>query len=139
MDVLTPVERTLTRHDHARLGRMLREPAHDEADCEALQELLDTSELVAAQAIGADVVTMGAQLLLEDVVRGGLPYRLTVCYPDEADPAHGLVSVLTPVGANLLGLRAGQVAHWRLPNGQEGAARILAVLSQPEQVAEPES
>jgi regulator of nucleoside diphosphate kinase len=62
----------------------------------------------------------------------GLQQTLTICYPDDAEPQAGFVSVLSPVGCSLLGLRVGDVAHWHPPHGADGAARVLAVLFQPE-------
>jgi regulator of nucleoside diphosphate kinase len=42
------------------------------------------------------------------------------------------VSVLSPVGSALLGLRVGSIARWSTPAGDEKAAEILAILFQPE-------
>jgi regulator of nucleoside diphosphate kinase len=57
---------------------------------------------------------------------------LTLCYPADAEPARGFVSVLSPVGMSVLGLRVGDVARWRLPGGWEGTARVEAIEFQPE-------
>jgi len=97
-----------------------------------IQALLENSDLVASTAVPATVVTMYSQVLVEDAPGGMPPHKVTVCYPDDAEPAQGFISVLSPLGASLLGLRAGDVAHWRTPRGDERIARILAVLFQPE-------
>lgn len=131
MDVIATTERVLTQIDHVRLTRLLSRGGTTLAGAETLQELLDLSDLVASPAVPPTVLTMYTQALLQDPA-GGEPYKLTLCYPADAEPAQGFVSVLSPVGASLLGLRVGQVAHWRLPGGQSGAARIVAVLFQPE-------
>jgi len=129
VDIRIPVERTLTHHDHARLARLLaRQPVA--AGAEALQDLLDGSDLVAAHAVPVTVVTMNTQVLL--LPESGPPCKLTVCYPEEARPAEGFVSVLSPVGASLLGLQVGETARWRSAAGVPGTARIAAVLFQPE-------
>lgn len=129
MDIRIPVERTLTHHDHVRLARLLaQQPATSGA--EALQDLLDGSDLIAAGAVPPTVVTMNTQVLV--LPEGGPPCKLTVCYPEDARPADGLVSVLSPVGASLLGLHVGETAQWRSASGLAGAARILSVLFQPE-------
>jgi regulator of nucleoside diphosphate kinase len=62
----------------------------------------------------------------------GSEYSLTLCYPADADPAAGRVSVLSPVGASLLGLRVGEVARWQGPAGDTHAAEVVALLFQPE-------
>ena len=129
MEALTSVERTLTRLDHVRLTRVLAQAAGPAAD--VLQELLDGSQQVDSPAVSPTVVTMNTRVLLEDST-GGDPACLTLCYPADVDPARGHVSVLSPVGAALLGVRLGELARWRTPDGREQAARVLGVLFQPE-------
>jgi regulator of nucleoside diphosphate kinase len=55
-----------------------------------------------------------------------------VVYPEEADAAKGRVSVLSPIGNALLGMKVGQVTNLRLPRGGERALRVLRILYQPE-------
>lgn len=129
MDIAVPVERTLTQIDHVRLTRLLRQqPAH--AGARAMRELLECSDLVPSSAVDPATVTMYSQVLLDDGTHP--PSKLTVCYPEHAEPAAGFVSVLSPVGTSVLGLRVGETARWRTPTGEEGSARIAAVLFQPE-------
>jgi regulator of nucleoside diphosphate kinase len=127
MELSIPVERTLILHDYLQLTRLVGQHQLP-AGAEAMQELLDHSELVSLPGVPATLVTMHTEVLLEDVTRAGRSYQLTLCYPQEARPAEGLVSVLSPVGASLLGLHVGAIARWRTPAGEQGAARILAVL-----------
>ncbi len=127
METQLPVERTLTQIDHVRLRR-LTTMSHAS---EAVHAVLDSSDLVESAAVPATVVTMYTQVLLQ-VEADTAPYKLTLCYPDDAKPAEGFISVLSPLGASLLGLRVGDVARWRTPLGQERTARILEVLFQPE-------
>ena len=129
-----PLERTLTQIDYLRLTRLTVRPGAPSRDqppaIEGLEDLLAASDLVASTAVAPDVVTMYSQVLLsgpEDVV----PYKLTLCYPDDAEPAQGFVSVLSPVGLSLLGLRVGSTARWQTPRGA-ASATVLAILFQPE-------
>ncbi len=129
MQVSTPVERTLTLQDYLQLTRLVsQQQLH--AGAETMQEMLDQSDLVSLPEVPATLVTLHTHVLLEDP--SGRSCQLTPCWPHEARPAEGLVSVLSPVGAALLGLHVGSVARWRTPGGEEGAARILAVLGRPE-------
>ena len=126
-------ERTLTELDHARLTSLTRRvhtsPAAHEAD--DIETALDMARVVPSRSVSPDVVTMYSQVQLVDSV-SGRRYRLTVCYPADAEPAAGFVSVLSPVGASLLGLRVGATARWVTPAGEPGAARVVAILFQPE-------
>jgi regulator of nucleoside diphosphate kinase len=125
----SPVERTLTQIDYVRLTRLAS--LSDRNACEAVQELLENSDLVASSGVPATVVTMYTQVLLQGDAHTA-PYKVTLCYPDDAEPSQGFVSVLSPLGASLLGLREGDVARWPTPSGEERAARIMHVLFQPE-------
>jgi regulator of nucleoside diphosphate kinase len=135
MQVLSPLERTLTQLDYVRLTRLLDgEQVADNArspEGRSMEDLLAISELVAGDQVAPDVITMYSQVLLA----GGEdsePYKLTLCYPEDAEPAAGFISVLSPVGLALLGLRVGSIARWRMPTGNEGMAEVRAILFQPE-------
>ena len=58
--------------------------------------------------------------------------KIALCYPDDAEPASGFVSVLSPMGLALLGLTLGQTAHWRSPTGAPMTAQVETILFQPE-------
>lgn len=96
-----------------------------------LSDALDLAEQVPSPQVPANVVTMYTQVrVLEHGAQE--PKKLTVCYPDDAEPALGFVSVLSPVGAALLGLRVGAHARWVTPQGEARSAQIEAILFQPE-------
>lgn len=119
-------ERTLTELDHARLDRLRRQGAALRVD-----ELLDLASVVPSREVPHDVVTMYSLVLVHEPGHPE-PHRLTLCYPDDAEPAAGFISVLSPVGLALLGLRVGSVASWLTPDGQAHRATVEALLFQPE-------
>ncbi len=133
MEALT-LERTLTELDHVRLLNLLRRDERGDgspAQRQAIADMLDASALVPSREVPPDVVTMYSQVLLQDL-QTGQRSTLTLCYPADAEPAAGFVSVLSPVGSALLGLRVGSTAHWSAPTGDRRAAEIVAILFQPE-------
>ena len=123
--------RTLTELDHVRLAALLRRSPPPAARGTALVDLLDTADLVPSRQVDPDVVTMYSQVLLADAADGSRR-KLTPCYPGDAEPDAGFVSVLSPIGAALLGSRVGDVIHWRTPSGAESSAAVVALLFQPE-------
>ena len=124
-------ERTLTELDRARIGTLLRRTGTTEANREMLEELLALADEVPSRQVDADVVTMYSQVQIEDP-QGGNPRTLAVCYPEEADADAGRVSVLSPIGAALLGLRIGASARWNTPDGKAHSARVTGIAFQPE-------
>lgn len=119
-------ERTLTELDFVRLEKLTAQalPA-------ALAELLDAADVLPSREMPPDVVTMNSQVEVEDPSTRERQ-KITVCYPGDAQPGAGFVSVLSPVGIGLLGVKSGTLAKWDMPNGAQGAVRVVAVLFQPE-------
>lgn len=119
-------ERTLTDLDFARLTKLLSRQLPP-----TLADLLASAEVMKSRAVNADVVTMYSRV---EVVDAHTRRRqvLTICYPDDAEPAAGCISVLSPVGISLLGLKTGDTAKWSTPTGEECAAEIAAIQYQPE-------
>jgi regulator of nucleoside diphosphate kinase len=119
-------ERLLTELDHLRLSKLLE--AHPNS---TLQALLDAAELVDSRAVPPHIVTMYSQVEIVGV-RTGQRHTLTLCYPRDAEPSLGFVSVLSPAGSGLLGLPIGALAQWQTPSCEQAAAEIAAILFQPE-------
>ena len=127
-------DRTLTELDHVRLKNLVQRQRHGgggPAAVDAIDELLDDATLVPSTQVAPDVVTMYARVRLRDTSTGERS-MLTVCYPPDAHAERGFVSVLSPVGGSLIGLRLGDVARWTTPAGEPRAAAIEAILYQPE-------
>lgn len=119
-------ERLLTELDFTRLNNLRGSPLPPE-----LLDTLESLDLVPSREVPADVVTMYSQVMVEDLA-SKKRQKLTLCYPADAEPHLGFISVLSPVGASLLGQRVGAIARWHTPNGDECAAEITALLFQPE-------
>ncbi|WP_326524179.1 nucleoside diphosphate kinase regulator [Sphingomonas sp.] len=81
----------------------------------------ERARLHSASNIPDDVVTMGSMVeFLDDTT--GQPRTVTLVYPADADISAGRISILTPVGAALIGLRAGQSILW-----PDRSLKVLAV------------
>lgn len=119
-------ERMLTELDHVRLAKLI-----DGKSLPELEDLLDATDVVRSCDVAPDVITMYSQFSIVDA-HSGQRQELTLCYPRDAAPAAGFVSVLSPVGTGLIGLRAGATAKWQMPGGDEGGARVAEILFQPE-------
>ncbi len=128
-----------------------------ERDMRRLSTLLDTSltyrypresarlgEVLAHASVAPDekvpgtVVTMGATIFCEELEgerhsrrAHGLtrpPRELSLVYPWDAESNAGFVSVLSPMGVALLGLRPGELAEWNDEDGIPHATRVIEVI-----------
>lgn len=124
-------ERILSELDHARILGLMRRTSLSEAQKHALDALLDAADVVPVRDIPPDVVTMNTRLRLHAEGEAA-PRDITLCYPEDANAEAGQVSLLSPMGASVLGHRVGGEAEWLLPTGALRTARILALHFQPE-------
>lgn len=127
-------QRTITDLDHVRIHSLLRRQAAAGAvdeQADELAEMIDFADQVRPQEIAGDVVTMYSKVRVADPA-GGAERTLTLCYPPDADAAQGLISILSPIGTSLLGLRVGDVANWLGADGKPGALQVRAIEFQPE-------
>jgi regulator of nucleoside diphosphate kinase len=51
--------------------------------------------------------------------------------PSDADIEAGRVSIMTPVGAGLIGMSVGNQINWPCPDGRPRVLKILEVKQQP--------
>jgi regulator of nucleoside diphosphate kinase len=123
----------VTSWDYQRLSGVVE--AFRSRGCESLVELLseelDRAELVEPAAVPRDVVTMHSCVRFidhdTDEVR-----CITLVYPGEEDSRQGRITIITPVGSALLGLRPGATMAWRTMDGRIKRLSVLEVRSQPE-------
>src|SRR5690606_28466711 len=108
----------INEHDADRLDSLLERSAADNNPTVArLQAELGRARIVPRERLPAQVVSM------RSVVRfylstAGRELDLRLVYPRELkDPANE-VSVLSPVGAALLGLSEGDTIDWLMPDGR---------------------
>ncbi len=107
----------INKTDHARLvqlanGLLDRKP--DIAD--PLLTELERAKVVERGASLQNTVQMGSTV--EYSTGEGQSRKVTLVYPADADIAQGKVSILTPIGTALLGLRAGQSIDWVANDGR---------------------
>ena len=125
----------LTAQDYNRLKHLLadltRQSRGMQAGVDTLEEILDLARVVHQKKVPGNVVTMNSRVLFRDVSTGE-EGTVTVVYPADADASGGRISVLSPVGAALLGEAEGAEVELPLPHGQTRRIRINSVLYQPE-------
>jgi regulator of nucleoside diphosphate kinase len=123
----------ITEADFERLNRLVegrRSGAGRDRDyLDVLERELDRADIVEAEAIPHDVVTMNSEVRLKDLDSGDIRiYRLV--FPSQARSENS-ISILAPIGTAMLGYCVGDVIEWRVPKGIR-RLKVLDVLYQPE-------
>jgi regulator of nucleoside diphosphate kinase len=121
---------TVTRLDVERLRGILGQEASaaQHRVAEQLETELERARVVASHDVAPNVVTMNSTVVFED--DRGIRREVDLVYPQDAGP--GRLSVLSPMGAALLGLAVGDEIEWPMPDGSTSVLKAVEVLYQPE-------
>ena len=125
----------MTDRDWRRLKRLVSCAAalyHPVADL--LLREIERAAVCPADEIPADVVTMNSRVTFRTRLRGGLQSRVLV-FPERYAPNGYCVSVTSPLGAALIGLRSGSRFHYRSVDGEPREVHVQDVAYQPEAAA----
>lgn len=87
---------------------------------------LDRASVVPPEQLPSDVVRMGSTVRFR--TSEGDQREVTLMFPAEADIADGRISVMTPIGAALIGLRKGQSITWLTRDGRKPMLTVLRVM-----------
>ena len=123
----------ITETDFDRLSHLMESrrfrgaPATREGE---LRTGLAGGQIVAPRDVPKSVVTMNSRVRVRDLGSDEAE-TYTLVYPDDADINDNKLSVLAPLGAALLGARAGDVIQFHVPAGTR-RMRVERILYQPE-------
>ncbi|PWT83425.1 MAG: nucleoside diphosphate kinase regulator [Acidobacteria bacterium] len=125
----------ITETDKNRLSSLIettreRDGVEDREYLDKLEHELERATIVEANAIPADVITMGSKVRLRDLVSGEANIYSLV-FPRDADFNQGKISVLAPIGTAILGYRKGDTIEWQVPSGLR-RLKVDDVIYQPE-------
>ena len=117
---------TLCQTDHEKLSRLALSVAErNQAMFDALQSELERARVVPDARLSKDVVRMGSTLRYS--TDSGEARTVTLVFPAEADISAGRISILTPIGAALIGLSQGQSIDWEMRDGRVGRLTVETV------------
>ncbi len=109
MKTLPPI--TVSTTDRDRLFAVLDNFKGDSDQIDYLYDELARANIVEASAMPEDVVTLGSRLRFRNVATGREHERV-LTLPHETQTVSDAISILTPAGAALLGLKVGDEIRW---------------------------
>lgn len=117
----------LTDRDHEKLSSLVGAmPGPDHAIARYLSDELERASIVHTSDIAANVVAMYSDVEFRDETNART-MRVRLVYPRDADISARKLSVLTPVGAALIGLAEGSSIEWEDRNGNWRTLTVLKV------------
>lgn len=102
--------------------------------CDLLLREINRATIRTAARFPSGIVTMQSRVTFVDAAIGA-ERTVELVYPGEADISVGRISILTPVGAGLIGLSEGQSILWPDRDGNERKLSIVKVEQGADRVA----
>lgn len=125
-------DRILSRLDYERLKKLVEdhsfESSVDQRILQSIKIYLTKLKPVETHKIRPDVVTLNSRFCLKDIGNGKKEVYSLV-FPEESDSSPNSISVLSPLGLQVLGCRTGNVVRGNLY--EEQYLQIEKVIHQP--------
>lgn len=122
----------LTQTDAGKIRELLRESANagyrGSLYIKQLEGELNRAVIVEEKDFPQDAISMNSSVVLLDL-DANEQMELTLVFPDQADVSRGRISVLAPIGAAMVGYRAGDTFEWNTPEGKR-RFRVEKVIQQ---------
>lgn len=126
----------ITKPDYERLSNLADSAGRAPLVRGYLASELDRARIVDADQVASTIVTMHSRFVFRDDSTGE-ERTASLVYPGEEDIDDGRVSILTPIGAALLGLSEGQSIEWETRTSESRNLTVLRLLSQPSSPGAP--
>lgn len=99
---------------------------NESRNTDLLAEELDRANLVMADYLPTDVVSMNSKVKFADL-ETDKEQTVVLVYPEEANISENKISILSPIGSALIGLRIGQTIEWPLAEGRVKRIQVRAL------------
>ena len=118
---------TLSAEDYERLSALAHAASKRMPDlADELEGEIGRAHVLAKGKHPQHIVCMNSEVEFRDDTTGKVQ-RVRLVYPAEADISQRKVSVLTPVGTALIGLRTGHSITWKTRSGELRQLTVLSV------------
>lgn len=111
---------------YQRLSRLLENVPEDTITDQLLDEL-DRAKVVADDKVPDNVVTMHSQVTFR-VQSTGKTFTYTLVYPTELEDTERQLSVMSPVGSAIIGLKEGSEIDWEISPDRQTTICVEKVL-----------
>ena len=120
----------ITQADHHRLSALLGSSSPQSPGAALLKDEVERAIVVASSEFPRGFVKLDSTVVYEDAA-SGKSRRVQLVLPEAADIDENRISVFTPVGAALLGLRKGGEFDWLAADGRVRRLRIVEIEDAP--------
>ena len=116
----------VTEADHEILSNLAEAVADPARGGRVLADEMARALIVDPGQAPRPFVGIGSTVAYQDLTSGQVR-RVRLSLPRDASIDEGRISVLTPVGAALIGMTAGEIFHWTDHDGRARGVRVLTL------------
>ena len=116
----------VTEADHEILSNLAEAVADRAAGSRVLAGEMARAVIVERGLAPRPFVAIGSTAQYQDLTSGQVR-RVRLSLPRDASIDEGRISVLTPVGAALIGMTAGETFHWTDSDGRPRGVRVIRI------------
>ncbi len=106
----------LCEEDYLLLKRLVGSNSGSSPDEMTLSHEIMRATVVKNEEFPSDTIRINSRVRIKDLANGK-ESEFTIVMPQEADIQKMKISILTPMGAALIGFRPGQTVTWKMPPG----------------------
>ena len=100
-----------------------------------LEEELERATVVDSKHLPENVVSMNSTVQLS-ISSSEAPFYVTLVYPKDIKTDGSTLSIFSPIGTSLFGMKQGDEIYWPNPGGKNIKVRVENILYQPERAGE---
>lgn len=115
---------TLCTSDLQKIQTLLKKTIGDAAS--GLEQKLASAKIMADSVLPANVVALDSLVTLREV-NSKATIRIQIVEPDSVDADELRISVMSPMGAALIGLSGGENIEWQVSDQLKRALTIIAI------------
>jgi regulator of nucleoside diphosphate kinase len=93
-----------------------------------LLEEIDRAVIVNSAELSSDIITIGSEVTFRDNATGNMQ-TVILTMPTDADITSHRISIMTPIGAALIGIRKGETIWWQTMDNEVRELTIHDVVS----------
>lgn len=105
---------------------------NDSPAADSLDQEISRAKIIETKKLPKDVVAMNSVATFIDL-DSAEEKTVQLVYPQDADVSQLKISVLSPVGSALIGLKIGGTIEWPVPQGKVRRLKVTSVAQQQEQ------
>lgn len=122
---------SITGMDYLKITSLIESSNSIFTDFDALEKEVKRAKIIDHPEVPSDLITMNTTFRYLNATDNRIS-EMTIVFPKDVKMEENMISVASPLGTALLGLREGHEIDWTSPSGLIKKLKILEIIKRPE-------